>query len=222
MPKHLSRRRYLAPVIVLFGDFASGVTLTSANQVLQYGSGLYRALEDLPYTTDGATPSADGGEWYVVSDGILESVARSLNATDDKIVYSSDTTTTLDDVLYIYDNSTQITYGIPALTTTGETIVSVNGGELTTSTAEVYDLMVTGTENTKINIKLFGALGNDDGLGNGNDDTLAVQNAIDYCVDNGFALEVPAGDYRITSQITADNVIEIIGERASLTIYNIF
>lgn len=126
----------------VLGSFASGVTITSINQLLDYDGGLYRTTESLPYTTDGATPDLDSGEWVVVSDGVLSGIARSLNVLDSEVVYSTDTTTVLDGVLYIYDESEQAIFRKDDSVGLGETIVSVVGGVLTTniSTYDLYSL----------------------------------------------------------------------------------
>lgn len=70
----------------------------------------------------------------------LKAVSIAQNCELSQVIDSTNTTTVLDDVLYIYDASQQVTYGMPALTTIGETIVSVSGGVLTTSDGVEYGL----------------------------------------------------------------------------------
>ena len=74
----------------------------------------------------------------------LEAIARSLNVLDSQVIYSTDTTTVLDNVLYIYDQSAQITYSIPVLNGTGETIISLTSNKLTTTGFDAYNLARAG------------------------------------------------------------------------------
>lgn len=54
----------------------------------------------------------------------------------------------------------------------------------------------------KISIKDFGAVGDSDGTtGNGTDNTVFIQNAINYAASVGKSLFIPAGQYRITGQL---------------------
>jgi hypothetical protein len=86
----------------------------------------------------GATPVGDSN-WRVAPISLskdfvhITSVARSLNVADDEVIYSTDTTTTLDNVLYIYAVSTQTTWRKPDSVGVDETIVSVVGDAMTTS-----------------------------------------------------------------------------------------
>ena len=63
----------------------------------------------------------------------IRSVARSLNVSETEVIFATDTTTVLDNVLYIYDASAQTTWGVPALDSAGKTIVEVDGSDLTTA-----------------------------------------------------------------------------------------
>lgn len=83
----------------------------------------------------------------------LSVIARSLNVEDGQVIYSSDTTTVLDDVLYIYDASAQITWALPALDSTGKTVVTVVGAVLTTTGgtgSNTYILLVVGDSHSQI------------------------------------------------------------------------
>tara|TARA_R110002096_G_scaffold38083_1_gene105519 strand:- start:202 stop:2538 length:2337 start_codon:yes stop_codon:yes gene_type:complete len=62
-------------------------------------------------------------------------IARSLNILNSQIIYSTDTTSLLDDVLYIYNNSAQKNWAIPNLVGLGERIISVTGSTLVTTSA---------------------------------------------------------------------------------------
>lgn len=57
-------------------------------------------------------------------------------------------------------------------------------------------------EQSHINVKTFGAVG--DGI---TDDTIAIQNTIDFARDNGFIVYIPNGEYKISYQdiILAEN-----------------
>ena len=70
----------------------------------------------------------------------LQTVARSLNVLDSQVIYSTDTTTVLDDVLYIYDATEQVTWSLPSDVGTGEVIVSVSSGGVLTTDAASYTL----------------------------------------------------------------------------------
>ena len=63
----------------------------------------------------------------------IRSVARSLNVSETEVIFATDTTTVLDNVLYIYDETAQVIWGVPELDSTGKTIVSVVGDVLTTT-----------------------------------------------------------------------------------------
>lgn len=83
----------------------------------------------------------------------LQSIARSLNVQDSEVIYSDDTVTVLNNVLYIYDASTQTTWGKPAGVGAGETITNVTGSALTTTggsytlvTKEKSDLRMSKSE----------------------------------------------------------------------------
>ena len=98
----------------------------------------------------GATPVGDA--LWVISrtSGIqeLETVARSLNALDSEVIYSTDTVTVLDNVLYIYDPSNQTTWGKPAGIPDGQKISVVDTqGVLTTTDLNTYTLIRSATEN---------------------------------------------------------------------------
>ena len=63
--------------------------------------------------------------------------------------------------------------------------------------------------NGYITPQMFGA------IGNGNDDTNAIQNAIDYCcTNNGITLFIPSKNYIVTRSLNISASIEIIGECA--------
>ncbi len=124
----------------IVADFAIGVTVNNTNDVLQYNGGLYRTTETQPYTTDGATPDADTGDWVAVAEGELKTVERILNEPDGSAIYSTDYSTLLDDVEAIYDPSTQQIYNKPATVGAGERITDVTGDQLTTDAPAVYTM----------------------------------------------------------------------------------
>ena len=76
-----------------------------------------------------------------------------------------------------------------------------------TGTAEVSRTVEAKLQET-ISVKDFGAIGDWNGTqtspGTGTDDTLAIQDAIDYCVLNGAGLFFPPGRYRTTAPLVID------------------
>ena len=138
------------------GSFTTGATLTDMRQVLiwevsQGGDGHeYGWTGTFPKVVSaGTTPATSGGigagAWVDRTDVTLRdevdkiAVARSLNVTNGNVIYLSDTTTVLDDVLYIYDFIAQEAWRKPSSVGTGETIVSISNGILTTSSG-VYNI----------------------------------------------------------------------------------
>jgi hypothetical protein len=125
----------------VIGDFADLPTVNDVNDVLTSKSvsgnedALWRTNQALPYTPTGTDPtqSPELGKWVAVAQGEIKSIARSLNVADSAVIYSTDTVTQLDNVLYIYDASTQTTWGKPSGVGAGETITDVTGSALTTS-----------------------------------------------------------------------------------------
>jgi len=110
-------------------------TYTAFNQFLVQNGISYKPLT-ISHTTDIATyPNAaddpDLQPWQNLSE--LQTIARSINALDTQVIYSTDTTTLLDNVLYIYDATMQKTWATPILNGAGETIASVSGSSLITS-----------------------------------------------------------------------------------------
>lgn len=175
----------------IVGDFSdsSKVTITSDNQVytskLVTGSedALWRTNQVLPYTPTGADPTsgAESGKWVVVAQGELKSIARSLNVLNTQVIYSTDTTTVLDDVLYIYDASEQITYEKPSDVGAGEVIVSVSSGVLTTGVG-AYVAYTTAQMELQKNgdIRGWGAVG-----GNLSKDNAALVSAVAHFKSKG-------------------------------------
>ena len=80
-------------------------------------------------------PSTGAGTWVPLIDSIgdIVAIARSLNVTDSEVIYSTDTNTVLDNVLYIYHASSQVVWGKPSGVGAGETIVAVSSSTLITS-----------------------------------------------------------------------------------------
>lgn len=58
-----------------------------------------------------------------------------------------------------------------------------------------------------INVKQFGAYGD-----NTHDDTIAIQNAIDYCLETIGVLKINNGQYKITDELEINKTIKIYGE----------
>lgn len=79
--------------------------------------------------------NVDAADLGAIADPIefLQAIARSINVLDSQVIYSTDTATVLDNVLYIYDAPAQTTWGVPELDSTGKTIVSVDGSTLNTT-----------------------------------------------------------------------------------------
>lgn len=78
-------------------------------------------------------PSTSNSDYLIIFSD-LGAIARSLNVTGGEVIYSADSVTVLDNVLYIYDATAQIIYITPELDGAGETIVSVVGDQLQTNT----------------------------------------------------------------------------------------
>jgi len=141
-----------------------------------------------------------------------ETIARSLNVTNSVVIYSTDTSTELDNVLYIYNASNQTTWGKPASVGTGETIVSVTGSSLLTNVGS-YTLIEWGKRfATTVNVKDFGAVG--DGVA---DDTLAIQSAI----DSNSVVYVPEGTYKITNTLNDSANMKLTGAGVGNTIFDV-
>jgi hypothetical protein len=196
------------------GDFATLPQVSDINDVLSSKSvtnhedALWRTNQALPYTPIGTDPTQapELGKWVAVAQGELKSIARSLNVADSAVIYSTDTSTVLDNVQYIYDASAETTWGVPVLDNTGETIVSVTGSALVTSGGS-YDLLKYFDENNSVNIKGFGAVadyagvplydGNDSARITATDNTSALDDALNesFAVNGVLNLYVPSGHY---------------------------
>jgi hypothetical protein len=129
----------------IIGDFADGTKaeVTLENQVYTsksvtgFESYVWRTTETLPYTPTGSDPTVapELGKWVAVAIGELQTISRVLNSQDNQIIYSSDTVTSLDGIVYIYDATAQLIWKKPSSVGAGETIVTVSGDNLTTSAA---------------------------------------------------------------------------------------
>lgn len=132
-------------------------------------------------------------------------VARGLGVTDKEVLSTNNTTKELDDVVYLYNPDTNVTYALPELTTTGETISSIDGNELTTSTAEVYNL--TSPSRSDLKLKLSEATTSTDILLG---DSLRVSDRSDSLFDVVLASSVTANGYNIISCTgNADYALEL-------------
>ena len=109
----------------------------------------------------------------------LEVIARSLNVKESQVIFSTDTVTVLDSVLYIYDASQQLTYEKPMLDGAGEVMVSVFDNQLTT-TGGVYTLIGLSVDIT-VTPEMFGAKGGD----SFHDDSIGIQAMFDFIKDHG-------------------------------------
>ena len=216
------RRSYAeAGYNLVAGSFEAGGTVSAATDVLLYGSqgkayawgGTFPKVVP-PSSSPASTGGVGAGAWVDRTDVTLRgevdgiATARALNVNVDSIIYSTDTVTVLDNVLYIYDTTAQTTWAKPSSVGAGETIVSIVGSTLTTNVT-TYTLVKTKTENTTVDARVFGVVA--DGV---NDDTAAVQAAFAALREksNGVdSLYFPAGTIRITSTV---NVDEIAGGRA--------
>jgi hypothetical protein len=119
------------------GAYANGITFNSHNDYVSE-SGLFRLKESVntPYTTSTATypTAADDinlAPWSNVSK--RQAIALSLNVPKESVLYSTDTTTPLDNIQFIYAADQQLTYSVPSTVGAGETIVSVVNDVLNTS-----------------------------------------------------------------------------------------
>ncbi len=69
-----------------------------------------------------------------------------------------------------------------------------------------------------VSVKDFGAVGDSNGTtGNGADDTVAFQSAINYikASGGGYSLYVPEGTYRLTLRLLIDSAVRVVGEGCS-------
>ena len=168
------------------GVFGIGETVQNAQETLTYnGEEFNTTAGPFPYVTDGATPAADSADWYNVTLEARKTVARSLNVTDNSVIYDTDTVTAIP--AYIYSASQQKTYSVPS-GAIGELIVSVIGDQLVTN-IDSYTLTIFTTRNYNINPRDFGAIG--DGA---TDDSVPVQSAI----STGKEVSFDAGTYLLT------------------------
>ncbi len=196
------------------GDFSTLPQVNDINDVLSSKSvtghedALWRTNQSLPYTPTGTDPTQapELGKWVAVAQGELKSIARSLNVADSEVIYSTDTVTVLDNVPYIYDASTQTTWGKPAGVGAGETITDVTGSALTT-TGGSYTLTHVSTANSEISIKGFGITG--DG-----DETATMQSIVDFAVQSNVNINVDI-DVTVTdltiARYSLDNYWKISG-----------
>ena len=116
-------------------DWTETAAVTEFNQLVLFTDGTLWVAPTARTTNPilmGATPYGDS-LWEISPYSKLYTVATSLNVSITEVVYATDTTTVLDDVLYIYDLDEETTWGVPELDSTGKTIVSVVGSTLTTT-----------------------------------------------------------------------------------------
>lgn len=176
---------------------ASAVALSSGNSV-QYESDDRAGFDAALYAEAGITDSGIA-DTAVASQRLdatkkiidIRSIARSLNVSGNEVIHSTDTSTVLDNVLYIYDETAQVTWEVPTLNGTGETIISVTNDSLVTSGGS-YDLILGIEEKTQYTLEDFGAKG-DARLFNGainpspTDNTAVIQKALRFCALNNRA-----------------------------------
>lgn len=143
----------------------------------------------------------------------LNAIARSLNVQDDQVIFSTDTTTQLDNILFIYDDSAEIIYAKPpGVITAGEKIVSTVGDQLTT-TVSLYTMSKVSTDNQDVYPQQFGAVANAES-------TIAIQNAIQLTIETGRKLVInePFIHSSTLEFVTSGNVnIEFVGAGELIT-----
>jgi len=151
----------------------------------------------------------------------LRAIARALNVLEDAILNGVAGQAITAQTQYLYNPADQITWGLPAGVGANEIITSVVGDQLETdvSSPSTYTLQPISTRNTIINIKDFGAVG--DGI---TDDTEAIQAALYFAaggapsktlvtpIMTARTVIIPAGYYRITSQIHQPPWVQVVGE----------
>ncbi|MEK7638193.1 MAG: glycosyl hydrolase family 28-related protein, partial [Patescibacteria group bacterium] len=71
-----------------------------------------------------------------------------------------------------------------------------------------------------VDVRAYGAKGDDDGAGNGNDDTTAIQTAVNALTSSGGVVFLPAGSYKITSKITLKQGVTIKGAGRLISVIN--
>lgn len=102
----------------------------------------------------------------------------------------NNTEESLPSVILISDKGRE---GLFKLDDTDKTSPDNTGMVVVTANGKRYKRIVT---DNRINLRYFGAIGNGK-----SDDTRAIQQAVNYCTDEGLKLVVPKGTYRITSTI---------------------
>lgn len=131
----------------IIGEFASGLTITAANQVLSYTDGFYRCLETLPYTTDGATPEDDTGEW-----AIALKYGEELPVPDVSLPFGNKVIETLDGDLNIFRGTSIGNINksgvIETITESDELGISVNGACIYGSYTNYFETPFSPTENS--------------------------------------------------------------------------
>lgn len=129
---------------------------------------------------------------------------------------------------YSYNNGTQIiSFSVaPPIGTDNIEIVTASTFALDYTNASLvqYDPAGTGAVPTTVQAKLretvsvkdFGAKGD-----NVNDDTAAIQAAIDYCkTANVSSLYIPEGNYRLSSQLTVTASLKLVGAGTGTNFYS--
>lgn len=128
------------------GQWGVGKTYTEFDQYLVYDGLFYKPLS-VPYTTQGADPTVapDNANVYPFSEITTKNVvARAINVKDSEVILSNNTQDFLDGVLFIYDEMGQKSWDVSDLTLSGQSIVSVAGNVLTTTTSTYTMLEVDG------------------------------------------------------------------------------
>jgi len=196
----------------VLGDFADSiVAIDNPNEVLTsksvvgFEGYVWKTNQPLPYTRVGSDPTIppELGKWLAVAIGELQTIARSLNISDNDIIYSTDTVTPI--TAYIYSSSQQKTYRAPSQAV-GETITSLTVATLICS-AGTFEL-------SEINPYL-GSIVYVNAVGEGGiiDDTGAIQDAIDKAsslqyVKRGvkIVLRAPKNYYQVSAPLNFDEL----------------
>lgn len=162
------------------------------------------AAGEVTVDTTNNTPVVHDGLTIGGHNVLTRSINRAINGSDTSVIFSTDTTTVLDDVSVIYSSSQKKSYIKPDGVGASETIVSVVGNILTTN-AGLYDMAAVNTLNHMVSLSDFGVLG-DGSAGQ----TPAIQQAIDYCILTGDTLYTDNGVYLCESGLVISGHLHIL------------
>ena len=200
-------------------DFEDGSVLTQVPLDLSYKHNLFVSQEASEGTGNQLLTKKDTNDYDAEGNKIIN-LGSPTTATD--AATKSYVDQTIDNAELVGGSPATVSLGVYDVTSTNDTLK-----QLRAWTADIEDtsgstVTATGSSEARsledrfadfVNVKDFGALGNDD-----DDDTQAFKNAITYCEQNLKKLYVPQGTYKITDILYIGKAIPIEGEFQSSTI----